>query len=84
MRAVDYSRLRALSARRLIGALQKEGFFLERQRGSHQHYRHPDARRVTVAFHRASDTFPPKTLKTMIEDEVRWSGDDLIRLDLVD
>ena len=84
MGAVDYSHLRTLTARRLIGALQKSGFLLERQKGSHQHYRHPDGRRVTVAFHRASDTFPPKTLKTMIEEQAHWSWEDLTRLGLVD
>lgn len=84
MGTVDYSRLRTLTARRLIAALQKDGFLIERQKGSHQHYRHPDGRRVTVAFHRASDTFPPKTLNTMIEDQARWSGEDLTRLGLID
>jgi len=84
MEAIDYSRLRTLTARRLVGALQRDGFILERQKGSHQHYRRPDGRRVTVAFHRASDTFPPKTLRTMIQDQARWSAYDLTRLGLLD
>jgi predicted RNA binding protein YcfA (HicA-like mRNA interferase family) len=84
MEAIDYSLLRTLTARRFVSAVQRDGFILERQKGSHQHYRHPDGRRVTVAFHRASDTFPPKTLRTMIEDQARWSASDLIRLGLID
>jgi predicted RNA binding protein YcfA (HicA-like mRNA interferase family) len=84
MEAIDYSRLRTLTARRLVGALQRDGFVLDRQKGSHQHYRHPDGRRATVAFHRAWDTFPPKTLRIMIEDQAHWSAYDLSRLGLLD
>ena len=46
-------------------------------------YRHPDGRRVTVSCHRLSDTFRPKTLRTMIEDQAGWSAADLIRLRLL-
>jgi hypothetical protein len=42
-----------------------------------------DGRRVTVSFHRPGDTFPPKTLRRMIEDQARWTADDLRRLDLL-
>ncbi len=52
--------------------MRRDGFTLERQKGSHQHYRHPDGRRVTVPFHRRSDTFPPKTLKSIIEMQAKW------------
>jgi len=84
MNSIDYRRLRSLTARRLIQALKKDGFYLQRQRGtSHQKYRHPDGRRVTVAFHRSSDTFPPKTLKTIIERQAQWSESDLRHLGLL-
>jgi len=33
-------------------------FELRTQKGSHQHYRHPDGRRVTISFRHLSDTFP--------------------------
>jgi len=52
---IDYSRLRGLTARELIAALIRDGFELRSQKGSHQHYRHPDGRRVTVSFHHLSD-----------------------------
>ena len=81
--AIDYSRLRSVTARRLIGALARDGFTLTRHTGSHQRYRHADGRQVTVTFHHSSDTFPPKTLKTMIEDQARWTGHDLARLGLL-
>ena len=81
--AIDYGRLRSLTARVLASALMRDGFVFDRQSGAHQHYRHPDGRRVTVSFHRPGDTFPPKTLKRMVEDQARWTEDDLTRLDLL-
>lgn len=82
--AINYGLLRSLTARELISALIRDGFALDRQAGSHQHYLHPvDRRRVTVTFHRPGDTFHPKTLKTMIEHHARWTEDDLKRLGLL-
>ena len=60
--AIDYSQLRSLTAREVITALIRDGFFLRSQVGSHQRYRHPDGRRVPVSFHHPRDTFPFKTL----------------------
>jgi len=82
---IDYSKIRAnLTARKMIKALDREGFEVDEQTsGSHQQYRHPDGRRVTVAYHALSDTFRPKTLKRMIEDDARWSEADLRRLKLL-
>jgi predicted RNA binding protein YcfA (HicA-like mRNA interferase family) len=80
---IDYSRLRSLTAKELISALIKAGFYLERGSGGHQHYRHPDGRRVTVSFHRSSATFPPKTLKSMIELQAKWTEEDLKKLGLI-
>ena len=80
--AVDYNRLRTLSARRIVNALARDGFVLDRQTGAHRHYRHPDGRRVTVTFHHPGQTFAPKTLKAMIELQARWSAADLQRLKL--
>ena len=71
MTAIDYGRLRSVTARRLVNALEKDGFRLNRQSGSHRQYKHADRRRVTVSFHHSSDTFPPKTLRTMIEIQAR-------------
>lgn len=48
---------RGITARRFIQALHEDGFFLKRARGSHRIYRHPDGRRVVIAYHRLSDTF---------------------------
>jgi predicted RNA binding protein YcfA (HicA-like mRNA interferase family) len=81
--AIDYRDLRSLTARELIGALTRDGFYFVRQKGSHQRFRHPDGRRVTVAPHRSGGTFNVKTLKSMIENQARWTEDDLKRLNLI-
>jgi predicted RNA binding protein YcfA (HicA-like mRNA interferase family) len=47
--AIDYRGLRSLTARDLIAALTRDGFYFVRQAGSHQRYGHADGRRVTVA-----------------------------------
>lgn len=83
MNRVDYDKLRSLTARKIIRALKKDGFTLERHSGSHQQYRHPDGRQVTVSFHRSSDTFQFKVLRSMLENQARWTEEDLKRLKLV-
>jgi predicted RNA binding protein YcfA (HicA-like mRNA interferase family) len=80
---VNYALLRSLTAREIISALVRDGFASERGAGSHQLYYHPDGRGVTVTFHAPGETFPPKTLKSMIEREARWTEDDLKRLKLL-
>ena len=54
--AIDYRGLRSLTARELIAALARDGFYFVRQVGSHQRYRHPDGHRVPVAPHGSSGT----------------------------
>lgn len=84
MTDVNWSLLRSLTARELVSALARDGFFLSRQAGSHQLYRHDDGRRVTVSFHQPGQTFRPKTLRSMIEEQARWTKADLIRLGLLE
>lgn len=81
--AIDYARLRSLTARELIAALNAEGFFFVRQRGSHKRYRHSDGRMVTVAPHAGGDTFTTKTLKSIIQIQAKWTEEDLKRLKLI-
>jgi predicted RNA binding protein YcfA (HicA-like mRNA interferase family) len=73
---------RGITARQLVKALQADGFVLQRTRGSHRIFRHPDGRRVIVAFHGFSDTFPIGTLRAMISD-AGWQDADLLRLELL-
>jgi predicted RNA binding protein YcfA (HicA-like mRNA interferase family) len=78
--AIDYRRIRSLTARELVAALKRDGFLFVRQTGSHQRYRHADGRRVTVAPHAGGDTFSVKTLQTIVESQACWTEDDLRRL----
>jgi predicted RNA binding protein YcfA (HicA-like mRNA interferase family) len=79
---IDYSRLRNLSAREVISALIRDGFYFDRGDASHQIYCHPDGRRVTVTFHGGASTFRRKTLESMIESQAQWAEDDFVRLKL--
>ena len=83
MSRINYSKLRSLNAKELIGALLRDGFYLHRQSGSHCHYRHQDGRRVTLSFHHSGDTFSTKILEIMIEDQAKWTENDLKRLNLL-
>ncbi len=74
---------RGLPARRFIRALEADGFALQHVRGSHRIFRHADGRRVVVAFHSLSETFPIGTLRAMIED-AGWQDADLRRLGLTE
>ena len=74
---------RGITAKQLIQALHRDGFELRRTSGSHRIYRHPDGRRLVVAYHSLSGTFPIGTLKSMVKD-TGWSQTDLKRLGLAD
>jgi len=60
-------RLPRVTARQIIAVLEKAGFSLSRQSGSHQIYKNADGRRVTVPFH-ATKTLHPKVLKSVLRD----------------
>jgi predicted RNA binding protein YcfA (HicA-like mRNA interferase family) len=83
MSQIEWRQLRNLTAREIVGALIRDGLVFYNQRGSHQRYRHADGRRVTVTFHRAGDTFPIGTLRSIIELQARWAEEDLRRLSLL-
>jgi len=82
MNNIDYSKLRSLTARQIVSALTRDGFYLDRTSGSHRQFLHPVKGRVTVSFHHPSDTFPPKTLQNIIQD-AEWTEDDLKRLKII-
>lgn len=79
---VNLNQLRNVTAREIVSALVRDGFSFDRGDGSHQIYYHSDGRRVTVIFHRGSDTFRRKTLKSIIA-QAGWTEDDLKRLSLI-
>lgn len=72
---------KSITAREFVAALTEGGFSLRRVRGSHRVYRSADGRRVVVAYHRLSQSFPLGTLRGMIAD-TGWTEKDLKRLGL--
>ncbi len=47
-----------LKPREVERLLERVGFVLIRQRGSHRQYRHPDGRQTTLPFHGNRDVSP--------------------------
>ena len=91
--AIDYSKLRSLTARRLIRALKRDGFREYRRKGATRFFAirrsrwllfaHPDGRTTTIHLHKMNQTFAVGTLKSIIEQQVQWVEDDLKRLGLL-
>lgn len=74
--------LRNVAARRIVRALERDGFAFTERQGSQRIYRHPDGRRVVVHYHRATDTFPPYVLRNFLIG-TQWGEADLRRLKLI-
>jgi len=74
--------VRNVSPRRIVRALEREGFQFTERQGSQRIYRHPDSRRVVIHYHRANDTLPPYVIGNLLIG-TRWTEDDLRRLGLV-
>jgi predicted RNA binding protein YcfA (HicA-like mRNA interferase family) len=60
-------KLPRLTARQIVAVLEKAGFSLARQSGSHMIYKNAAGKRVTVPFH-ASKILHPKVLKSVLRD----------------
>ena len=52
-------RLRNVTARELARALEKAGFVMQRQKGSHATYRHPESKLTTVVPMHGGDVARP-------------------------
>jgi predicted RNA binding protein YcfA (HicA-like mRNA interferase family) len=74
--------LRNVPVRKLIRALERDGFLYRRAKGSQRVYRHPDGRRTVIHYHHGGDTLPVGTLKQII-DATRWTEEDVRRLGLI-
>lgn len=59
-----FSRITAAEA---IRALERAGFFLTRQSGSHKIYKNAQGRRATVPYH-SGKILHPKVLKSILKD----------------
>jgi predicted RNA binding protein YcfA (HicA-like mRNA interferase family) len=60
-------KLPRVTARQITAALERVGFFLARQSGSHMIYKNSAGKRVTVPFH-ARKTLHPKLLRSILRD----------------
>ena len=59
-------KLPVVTSKECIKTLERAGFFLDRTRGSHHHYRHPEKPgTVTVAVH--GGTIKRKTLSSVVK-----------------
>ncbi len=61
------SKLPAVMGKEVLRALEKAGFSVDRQRGSHHFMRHPDGRTATVPIH-AGETLGPGLLAKILRD----------------
>jgi predicted RNA binding protein YcfA (HicA-like mRNA interferase family) len=74
--------LRNVPVRKLVRALERDGFMFRRLKGSQRIYRHADGRRVVLHYHHGGDTLPMGTLRQVLE-ATRWTEEDVRRLDLL-
>jgi predicted RNA binding protein YcfA (HicA-like mRNA interferase family) len=56
-----------LTAKEIIAVLERLGFVLARQSGSHKIYKNSSSKRVTVPFH-GNKILHPKILKSILKD----------------
>lgn len=56
-----------LTAKEIIFVLEKLGFFLARQSGSHKIFKNTEGKRATVPFH-SGKILHPKVLKSIMKD----------------
>jgi predicted RNA binding protein YcfA (HicA-like mRNA interferase family) len=73
------SRLPQVTPKRLLAALQREGFVIDRVKGSHHFLRHKDdpERRTVIALY--SGDVPQGTLRDILK-QARLSREDFLKL----
>jgi predicted RNA binding protein YcfA (HicA-like mRNA interferase family) len=74
--------LRNVSVRRVVRALEHEGFQFTERQGSQRVYRHADGRRIIIHYHRPNDTLTPYVIRHLLVG-TRWTEADLRRLELI-
>ncbi|HTQ60983.1 MAG TPA: type II toxin-antitoxin system HicA family toxin [Candidatus Solibacter sp.] len=72
------TKLPRLSAREICAVLEKLGFSVARQSGSHMIYKNAEGKRATVPFH-ATKILHPKVLKSILRD-TGLTAEDLSKL----
>ena len=69
------TRLPRLTAQEIMRVIERKGFVLVRQSGSHKIFRNSEGTRITLPFH-SGKILHPKLLKSILED-AGLSVDDL-------
>jgi predicted RNA binding protein YcfA (HicA-like mRNA interferase family) len=73
------TKLPLLSARELIGILERLGFRCVRQEGSHAFFRHPDGRVTIVPIHGNAE-IRRGLLSAIIKNEIKMERDEFLKL----
>jgi predicted RNA binding protein YcfA (HicA-like mRNA interferase family) len=68
--------MKVLKPHEVCARLERLGFFVVRQRGSHVQYRHADGRCTTVPMHKGRDIAP--TLLRQIAKDTGLTAEELI------
>lgn len=69
-------RIPVLKPREVIRLLEKHGFKMIRQKGSHCQFKHSDGRQTTVPDHQGRDVAPP--LLRQIAKDIEMTIDDFL------
>ena len=72
------SKLPIVNAKQLEKLLLQLGFIIQRQKGSHKFYKHPDGRYTTLPHHPGEDLSRP-LIKTIL-NQIDLSTDEFIQL----
>ena len=72
------SKLAALTGKEVVSLLKKDGFVMQRQKGSHVFLRHPDGRATVIPIH-AGETIASGLLSKILKD-VDMTKDDFMDL----
>jgi predicted RNA binding protein YcfA (HicA-like mRNA interferase family) len=60
----------AVTGKRLIAALKRAGFLIQREKGSHHFLRHPDGRTTVVPVHSGESLGPGLLAKVLRDVEI--------------
>ena len=72
------SKLPIVNSKQLEKLLLQLGFIIQRQKGSHKFYKHPDGRYTTIPHHPGEDLSRP-LIKTIL-NQIDLSSEDFIQL----
>jgi len=72
-------KLPVISGKDLVKLLNKLGFAVTRQKGSHARLKHPDGRVTTVPIHRGAD-LPKGLLRKIIREDIKLTLEEFTEL----